>query len=112
MARTQEFRQAPDRLVKTPSDAGLFGGDDKPLDWLDLPPTPIGQAGNYPYDGKPVWLGEVVEAGVVEHAAVWRSTRAFNKLKGAWTGVAFWAKHNAGGQRIEFEPLGYREFKS
>lgn len=112
MARTQEFRQAPDRLVKQP-DAGLFG-DDKPkeADLLDLPPVPLGQTGNYPYDGKPVWLGEVVEAGVVEHAAVWRSTRAFSKDKGAWVGTAFWAKHNAGGQRIEFEPLGYREFRS
>ena len=60
----------------------------------------------YPYDGQPVWLTEDGETG---HPATWRTTRAYEPTNCRWVHDSYWARHNAGGQRIPFIPVGYKK---
>jgi hypothetical protein len=75
-----------------------------PKDWAPLPEV----GPDFPYDGQPVWL---TANGVDAHPATWRTTRAYDAINVKWVHEAYWARHNAGGQRIEFEPLGYKKME-
>jgi len=108
MARQPDFKHPQNVKVKTP-EAGLFGEDEArttpQAEWLDLPkPPPIGYHGEFPYDSRPVLL---TSDGVDSYEAYWRTTRSYENCR--WVRNSFWAKRNCGGQRIAFEPLGYRE---
>ena len=75
-----------------------------PNGWEALP-----QVGpDFPYDGQPVWL---TSTGKDAHPATWRTTRAYDAINVKWVHEAYWARHNAGGQRIDFEPLGYKKME-
>jgi hypothetical protein len=114
MAKHPEFKAPQDVRFKQP-EQGLF--DDEPaveapgIEWLDMP-EPIAlrdvqlQTLCYPYSGEPVWL---TPDGTTEYIAVWRVTREFKD--GRFQPVGFWALRNSGGQRIGFEPLGYRKYE-
>jgi hypothetical protein len=109
MARQTEFKNPQNVKVKTPEGAGLFGDDEvkhvEAVEWLDLPhPPAAGYHGEFPYDSRPVLL---TSDGVDSHEAYWRTTRAYER--GRWVRDSFWAKRNCGGQKVEFEPLGYRD---
>jgi hypothetical protein len=99
-------------MAKAKTETNFF--DDEPSqvkksDWLEIPSAPDHAAGfpEYPYTGAPVVLqtpdGEGVEA-------VWRCTRGFDTVQTKWVYSAYWAKRNSGGQKIEFEPIGYKVF--
>ena len=81
-----------------------------PPGWLELPPLPEPNIHDttmpaYPYNGQAVWL---TPNGVDMQAAQWRITRSYNPLRVQWVYEAYWARHNSGGQRIDFTPVGYR----
>lgn len=101
-ADTALFDEAP--AVKT-ADVAII-----PPGWLELPEPEvfIGQQLAYPYDGQPVWL---TPDGVEAHPATWRHTRAYDAINVKWVYNAYWARHNAGGQKIDFEPLGYKKME-
>ena len=75
-----------------------------PKGWEPLPEHSV----NYPYDGQPVWL---TDDGVNAYPATWRVTRAYDSKNVKWVYDAYWARHNAGGQRIEFIPVGYKRME-
>lgn len=81
-----------------------------PPGWLELPEPEVfvGQQMPYPYDGQPVWL---TPDGVESHPASWRITRAYDTINVKWVHNAYWSRHNAGGQRIEFTPVGYKKME-
>jgi len=62
----------------------------------------------FPYDGQPVWL---TMNGTTMVPATWRITRAYDAANVKWVYNAYWARHNAGGQKIDFEPIGYRKME-
>jgi len=76
-----------------------------PKDWEPIPEI----SPDYPYDGQPVWL---TENGVAGHPATWRTTRAYDAINCRWVNEAYWARHNAGGQRIPFVPVGYKKMEA
>lgn len=81
------------------------------IEWLDMPENEdVRFQGTriyvYPYDGQPVWL---TPDGVTEYLGVWRVTREFKD--GKFQPTAFWAIRNGGGQKLGFEPLGYRRYE-
>ena len=73
-------------------------------DWIALPDV----SDDYPYDGQPVWL---TEDYVVAYPAVWRKTRSYDAPNTKWVTDAYWARHNAGGQRIEFVPVAFKDME-
>lgn len=87
-----------------------------PLTEADLPPEPAAPPDWNPMDtarkdGRNVWLtdgnGHTCEAA-------WRTSRRYSMKKenGRWIGkfrpVSYWAVANGGGQRVPFEPKGWR----
>lgn len=66
-------------------------------DWSDMDVAPK--------DGSPVILTPDLEE---VHEAVWRKTTQFSKATGRFEPTGFWARRNAGGQKIGFSPLGWR----
>jgi hypothetical protein len=68
-----------------------------PDGWYDMATAPD--------DGKAIQLlgpdGQRVEA-------VWRNSRGFDPVGGKWRQTAFWAVRNAGGLRVDWEPLGWK----
>lgn len=62
----------------------------------------------YPFDGQPVWL---TPDGKTAHPAVWRTTRSYFAPGVQWVYDSFWARHNAGGQRIDFIPIAYKKME-
>jgi hypothetical protein len=97
-----------------PADSALFDeapvvaeGDIIPPSWLELPSAPLPiEPASYPYDGQAVWL---TPNGKDMMKGVWRVTRSYNPLKVQWVYEAYWAQHNAGGQRLGFDPVGYKK---
>ena len=86
--------------------------------WLPIPawepdPKQRYEVALFPFDGAPVVLAKTFEnedgekVGVTQDA-VWRATRAFDQKTGVWKFTGFWAKRNAGGARVDFEPDAYR----
>lgn len=71
--------------------------------WAVLPEAPAGLTDVFPFDGQPVDLSD----GALSVTGVWRQSRKF--IAGKFEPTSFWAIHNGGGQRIAFEPVGYRE---
>lgn len=59
-----------------------------------------------PQDGKPLWLLGNVDDVFITAEAVWRNTRRWAQNR--WDTVGFWAKRNAGGEKIGFEPMAWR----
>lgn len=120
MAREQ-FRQPHGVTMQMPPEAAgdLLGENspaaaESPVEWLPLPeyqadPRYSYELGLYPYSGAPVLL---TPDGERSHEAVWRRTRAYDRSLGVWRFTGFWARYNSGGQRLGFEPIGYRELKS
>jgi hypothetical protein len=70
--------------------------------WIELGEPDIGV---FPYDGSAVW---VTEDGKTQHPAVWKSTRSYDSINSRWVENYFWAKHNAGGQRVDIVPVAYK----
>jgi hypothetical protein len=118
MAKHPEFKAPQGVHVKTP-DVGLFGEepatDESPaiveppstsVEWLEVPDFCKMRGRPYPFTGEPVWL---TPDGATEYIAVWRVTREYRS--GRFQPVGFWAVRNGGGQKIDFEPLGYRRFE-
>lgn len=60
----------------------------------------------FPFDGSVV---ELRRANDRVEQAVWRESRRMNRQTGRWEPIAFWARRNAGGKRIDFEPVAYRK---
>lgn len=110
MAKNQpEFRAPQGVHVQTPSGDSLFGAETAAKStWLDLPerPTP-GRYGELPYNAAPVLLTPDGERQIV---AQWRTSRELDRNALRWVMVGFWTERNSGGRRIEFEPLGWREY--
>ena len=77
---------------------------DTPEGWLPLPEVTRA----FPYDGQPVWL---TSDGRDAQPATWRVTRAYDAVNVKWTYRSYWARHNAGGQQIEFTPIGYKKME-
>lgn len=75
-----------------------------PKGWEVFPKDRLG----YPFDGQPVYL---TATGKDAHPAAWRTTRAYDAINCRWVHESYWARHNAGGQRIEFEPIGYKKME-
>ena len=126
MAQTQ-FRQPKGVQLKQPEPAvvaggidGLFGEDagDDVIVRSDGPagiatpegfePLPVYEKGLFPFTGAPV----LVTDGENTDEAVWRTTRKFDGGKKdsryMWVDECFWAKRNAGGQRLTFVPTAWR----
>ena len=111
MAKTPEFKRLEGVTMKLPEVAGLFGEEPvapatPEIEWADIPNFAYPDAPPYPHNGEPVWL---TPDGTTEDLAVWRVTRALQN--GRFQPTAFWAIHHGGGQRIGFEPLGYRRYE-
>ena len=112
MAKEHNFKMPQDVVLKVqPTKAeSLFDEETKTektgeaVDWLDLPTAPVASMGEYPYDGAPVFL---TSNGDDFHEGVWRTSRTFGKT--SWVTTSFWARRNAGGAKIGFEPLGYKK---
>ena len=114
MAKHPEFKRPEGVHVRQPEpERGLF--DDEPaapapsIEWKDIPARTEQSrymADVYPFNGEPVWL---TPDGATEYLAVWRVTREFRD--GRFQPVGFWAVHNGGGVKIDFEPLGYRKYE-
>jgi len=75
-----------------------------PKGWEDLPEPSV----NYPYNGRGIWL---TENGVDAVPAVWRVTRSYDAVNVKWVHDAYWARHNAGGQRLDINPIGYKRME-
>jgi hypothetical protein len=80
--------------------------DDKIVEGWLLLTEPMDKG--YPYDGQPVWLTADYKE---QHPAVWRTTRSYDAPNVKWVYDSFWAKHNAGGQRIDFVPVAYKRME-
>jgi hypothetical protein len=113
MARSQEFRSAPEARVKQPSES-LFDEAEvvetaPPLppkrDWLDLPELTDESRKHRPYNGEPILLTPDGEKAV---PAMFKKTRRFDGRAAKWVEVEIFVERNSGGYRIEFEPMGYR----
>lgn len=78
--------------------------DMEPGKWYELPEND----GQYPYDGQAVWLTEDM---VSTHAGYWRKTRTYDGANMKWVEEAFWARRNAGGQRLEINPVGFMKLE-
>ena len=99
-----------DVQLKAKSDTALF--DEAPIieavvipnGWDVIPE--IGP--DFPFDGQPVWL---TSTGKDVHPATWRTTRAYDPINVKWIYRSYWARHNAGGQQIDFEPIGYKKME-
>lgn len=111
MPKNPEFKKPEGVHFKQPEAeaSSLFGEEPERnaagipnIEWLDMPSEPVG----YPYNGEPVWL---TPDAMTEYLATWRVTREFRN--GRFTPTAFWVYRNSGGQRIHFEPLGYRRYE-
>ena len=119
----EQFRQS-DAKVKMPIDAPEsfdeveqqqpFTPPPEPA-WLPMPdwvpdPEKRYEIARFPYDGAPIWArnGETGEA----REAVWRVTRSYNSAEGCWRFSGFWAKRNAGGARLGFEPVAYKRLEA
>jgi hypothetical protein len=72
--------------------------------WIDIP-TP---SEDYPYDGQGVWVTDNYENA---YAAVWRKTRSYDAPNSKWVVDAYWARHNAGGQRLEITPVAFKDME-
>ncbi|MDE2107336.1 MAG: hypothetical protein KGL39_59620 [Patescibacteria group bacterium] len=113
MAKHPEFKRPEGVHVKQPEpEAGLFDDEPAPptieaskIEWLDIPIVVMDDKHLYPLNGQPVWL---TPDGTTEYLAVWRTTRELRN--GRFQPVGFWAVHNGGGVKIDFEPLGYRRY--
>ena len=75
-----------------------------PKGWEELPEPSV----NYPYNGRGIWL---TENGVDAVPAVWRVTRSYDAVNVKWVHDAYWARHNAGGQRLDINPIGYKRME-
>jgi hypothetical protein len=114
MAKNPEFKAPQDVHVKQPESVGLFGEEPvKPdstpapqIQWLEIPILAHGASAFHPFTGEPVWL---TPDGTTEYLAVWRVTREYRD--GRFQPVGFWAVRNGGGQRVPFEPIGYRRYE-
>jgi len=73
-----------------------------PRGWEPIPEI----SAHYPHDAQPVYL---TSTGKDAHPAAWRTTRAYDAINCRWVYDAYWARHNSGGQRIDFEPIGYKK---
>ncbi len=114
MAREPQHRQPEGVKFEQPkpADVGLFGADpvvapaeDQKVDgWLDLPKAI--DPDRFPFNGAPILLRSV-DGDTAE--AVFRFTRRF--VVGRWEPAGFWAKRNAGGARLGFEPVAYRKIE-
>ena len=117
MAKNPEFKapsgvhvkmpdEAPDIdnfMFATPTAEPVAAG--AAAEWLEMPEAPVGVAGAYPFDGRPVVLTSGQQNACT---AVWRVSREF--YNGRFNPVAFWATYNAGGSKVPFEPIGWREY--
>jgi hypothetical protein len=99
-----KFKKPENVQLKTPA-SELFEDEPAKTEWLDLPPV---QKNVYPYNGAAVL---VTPDGDQSWLAVWRDSRAYNKVSARFEDVSFWAVRNSGCQRIPFEPLGYKPFE-
>ena len=72
--------------------------------WIELPAP----SDDYPYDGQAVWVTNDYETA---HAAVWRKTRSYDAPNVKWVTDAYWARHNAGGQRLEILPVAFKDME-
>ena len=120
MAKNPEFKNPPDVRVKQPESTGLFGEEpaaaetpvSPTVEWLDIPflddliASIVSTTRKYPFNGEPVWL---TSDGETEYLAIWRVTREYRD--GRFQPTAFWAVHNGGGVKIDFEPIGYRRYE-
>jgi hypothetical protein len=75
-----------------------------PKGWEALPEPSV----NYPYNGQPIWL---TENGVDAIPATWRVTRSYDGVNVKWVHDSYWARHNAGGQRLEITPIAYKRME-
>lgn len=57
-----------------------------------------------PLDGKAIIVTDGKDR---TETVVWRTTRQFDRKIGIWSPTAFWACHNSGGRKLEFEPQGW-----
>jgi hypothetical protein len=124
MLMARDTFKAPHGVVLKPAPESLFEADevlpahDQAVDpdpipeyktseseWLQIPQYKFE---TYPFDGTPVYA---TSDGQDCHEAVWRTTRSFDTKICTWKSVGFWSLRNAGGQKLGFEPRGYRELK-
>jgi hypothetical protein len=79
-------------------------------EWRDMRDLVDPMQGRFPDAGQLVVL--LPEAGAVGHICVWRVSRQFvagsDGRGGRFEPVGFWSLRNSGGQRIGWDPIGWR----
>ncbi len=99
-APAEDLRSARAAQVETERGTGAEGMPVPqvvlPQGWYDVDDAPR--------DGKPMWLlgpeDEKIEA-------VWRHTRAWDKIGGKWREIGYFAVRNAGGLPVAFLPIAW-----
>jgi hypothetical protein len=65
-------------------------------------------------DKCPSIIGQTVElkspTGEIK-TAKWKLTKAYSHKTLRWENYSFWAEINAGGIKVKFEPVAWREFR-